>query len=167
MVQACHVPQQPFPNLSSGHPAGWLTPWLPEQLLDHYHHHLSLNHKGCWGTKDDFTTSFLHFSLFSTALWNLPNSRPVHSLKLSSVLVGHCQRVDVFANARTAHYGCHAEKTGRTSLLNSSSCPPSPPPTSNPSSWGTVVTWPLWYLPTFIHVGMPMLYSLPVHTTSG
>ena len=102
MVQACHVPQQPYPNLSSGHPAGWLTPWLPEQLLDHYHHHLSLNHKGCWGTKDDFTTSFLHFSLSSTAFWDLPNSRPVHSLKLSSVLVGHCQRVDVFSCARTA-----------------------------------------------------------------
>ena len=30
-----------------------------------------------WGTTDDFTTSFLLFSLFSTALWNLANSRPV------------------------------------------------------------------------------------------
>ena len=39
-----------------------------------------------WGTIDDFATSFLHFSLFSTALWDLPNSRPVHSLKLSSHL---------------------------------------------------------------------------------
>ena len=28
-------------------------------------------------TPDDFVTSFLHFSLFSTALWDLPNSRPV------------------------------------------------------------------------------------------
>ena len=36
------------------------------------------------GTTDDFGTSFLHFSLFSTALWDLPNSRPVHSLMLSS-----------------------------------------------------------------------------------
>ena len=34
-----------------------------------------------------FTTSFLSFSLFSTALWDLPNSRPVHSLMLSSHLV--------------------------------------------------------------------------------
>ena len=33
-----------------------------------------------------FATSFLHFSLFSTALWDLPNSRPVHSLMLSSQL---------------------------------------------------------------------------------
>ena len=33
----------------------------------------------------DFTTSF-HFSLFSTALWDLPNSRPVQSLMLSSHL---------------------------------------------------------------------------------
>ena len=37
-----------------------------------------------WGTTDDFTTSFLHFSLFSTALWDLAKSRPVHSLMLSS-----------------------------------------------------------------------------------
>ena len=28
---------------------------------------------GCWGTTDDFATSFLHFSLFSTALWDWQN----------------------------------------------------------------------------------------------
>ena len=50
------------------------------------HHHLSLNRVGSWGTTDDFATSFLHFSLFSTALWDLANSRPVHSLMLSSHL---------------------------------------------------------------------------------
>ena len=33
----------------------------------HHHHHQSLNHVGRWGTTDDFATSFLHFSLFSTA----------------------------------------------------------------------------------------------------
>ena len=49
-------------------------------------HHLSLKHEGRWGTTDDFATSFLHYSLFSTALWDLPNSRPVHSLMLSSHL---------------------------------------------------------------------------------
>ena len=38
-----------------------------------------VNREGCWGTTDDFATSFLHFSLFSTALWDLPNSRPVYS----------------------------------------------------------------------------------------
>ena len=38
------------------------------------------------GAPDDFATSFLHFSLFSTALWDLLNSRPVHSLMLSSHL---------------------------------------------------------------------------------
>ena len=48
--------------------------------------HLSLNRGGRWGTTYDFTTSFLHFSLFSTALWDLANSRPVHSLMLSSHL---------------------------------------------------------------------------------
>ena len=33
--------------------------------------HLSLNCEGCWGTTDYFTTSFLHFSLFFTALLDL------------------------------------------------------------------------------------------------
>ena len=50
----------------------------------HHHHYLSLNHEGRWGIADDFSTSFLHFSLFSTALWDLLNTRPVHSLMLSS-----------------------------------------------------------------------------------
>ena len=49
-------------------------------------HHLSLNREGRWGTTDDFTTRFLHFSPFSTALWDLANSWPVHSLMLSSHL---------------------------------------------------------------------------------
>ena len=48
--------------------------------------HLSLNCKGYWGTTDGLTTSFLHFSLLITALWGLANSRPVHSLMLSSRL---------------------------------------------------------------------------------
>ena len=46
--------------------------------------HLSPNREGRWGTTHDFTISFLHFSLFSTALWDLANSRSVHSLRLSS-----------------------------------------------------------------------------------
>ena len=49
----------------------------------HQHHHQFLNCEGRWGTTDDFATSFLHFPLFSIALWDLPNSRPVHSLMLS------------------------------------------------------------------------------------
>ena len=52
----------------------------------HHHHHQFLNREGRWGTTDDFATSFLHFSLFSTALWDLPHSRPVYSLMLSSHL---------------------------------------------------------------------------------
>ena len=51
-----------------------------------HHHHQSLYREGRWGTTDDFTTSFLHFSLFSTALWNVANSKPVNSLMLSSNL---------------------------------------------------------------------------------
>ena len=42
--------------------------------------------EGHWGTTDNFVTNFLHFSLFSTALWDLVNSTPVHSLMLSSHL---------------------------------------------------------------------------------
>ena len=38
------------------------------------------------GTTHIFTTSFLLFSLFSTALWDLANSRSVHSLMLFSHL---------------------------------------------------------------------------------
>ena len=48
--------------------------------------HLLFNHEDHWGTTADFATSFLHFSLFSTAFWDLPNSRPVHSRMLSSHL---------------------------------------------------------------------------------
>ena len=48
--------------------------------------HLSLNREGRRDTTGDFTTSFLHFSLFSTALWDLANSRPVYSLMSSSHL---------------------------------------------------------------------------------
>ena len=63
----------------------WVEPiWDNLELHYHYHHHLSLNREGRCGTTDDFTTSFLHFPLFSTAFWDLANSRPVHSLMLSS-----------------------------------------------------------------------------------
>ena len=59
---------------------------LEEEWTHHHHqHHLSLNREGRWGTTDDFTTSFLHFSLSSTALWNLANSRLVH-FRMSSHL---------------------------------------------------------------------------------
>ena len=34
------------------------------------------NHDGHWGTTDDFATGFLHFSLFSTVLRDLPNLMP-------------------------------------------------------------------------------------------
>ena len=54
--------------------------------ISHHQHHLYPNCEGRWSTTDDFTTSFLHFSLFSAALWDSANSRPVHSLMLSSHL---------------------------------------------------------------------------------
>ena len=52
----------------------------------HHHHHLPLKREGCWGTTDMILQRFLHFLLFSTALWDLPYSRPLHSLRLSSHL---------------------------------------------------------------------------------
>ena len=66
------------PGLKSGNVAHALSPPLSS--------HLSLNREGHLGTTDDFTPSFLHFSLFSTEFWDLVNSRPVHSLMLSSNL---------------------------------------------------------------------------------
>ena len=45
--------------------------------------HLPHNRGGRWGTTYDSTTSFFQFSRFSTALWELANSRPVLSLMLS------------------------------------------------------------------------------------
>ena len=64
--------------------------WKSLNLKAPVHHlissHLPFNREGCWGTTDDFATSFLHFSLFPTALWDLANSRPIHSLVLSSHL---------------------------------------------------------------------------------
>ena len=49
--------------------------------------HISLNREGRSGTTDVLTTSFLHFSLFSTVLLDLANSKPVHFLTLSSHLL--------------------------------------------------------------------------------
>ena len=57
-----------------------------DALAHHNRPYLSLNREDRLGATDDFATTFLHFSLFSTALWGLPNSRPVHSLMLSSYL---------------------------------------------------------------------------------
>ena len=54
--------------------------------LTSLHLHLFLNTGARWDTTDDFMTSFLHFSLSSTAVWDLVNSRPVHSLTYSSHL---------------------------------------------------------------------------------
>ena len=55
-------------------------------IFHHRRHHLSLNREGRWSTTDDFATSLFHFSQFSSAIWDLANSRPVHSLMLSSIL---------------------------------------------------------------------------------
>ena len=57
-----------------------------KRLVGQHHHRQSLNREARWGTTDDLATSFFHFPLFSTAFWDLLNSRPVHSLMLSSHL---------------------------------------------------------------------------------
>ena len=53
----------------------------------HHHHHQSqLTARVVGAPQDDFTTSFLHFPPFSTALWDLLNARPsVQFLKFSSL----------------------------------------------------------------------------------
>ena len=66
-------------SLCCGSPNVHSAPKIP---YFHHHHHQSLNREGRWGTTDDFAISFLHFSLFSTALWDLLN----RSLMLSSHL---------------------------------------------------------------------------------
>ena len=67
-------------------PSDWFILIISNDRKHLHHFHLFLDSKGCWGTTDDFTTSFLHFSLFSTALWDLANSRSVQSPMLSSHL---------------------------------------------------------------------------------
>ena len=63
--------------------------YLLKLRLKTFLHHLRLflTRGGRWGTTDDFTASFLHFSLFSTVLWDLPNSRPAHSLMSSHLFL--------------------------------------------------------------------------------
>ena len=46
--------------------------------VTYHYHRLPLNRDGRWRTTDDFTTSSFQFPLFSTALWDLANSRPVY-----------------------------------------------------------------------------------------
>ena len=50
-----------------------------------------VDREGRLRTTYDLTTSFLHFSLFSTARWDFAHSRPVHSLMLSSHLSCSCR----------------------------------------------------------------------------
>ena len=57
-----------------------------KSFASHLNYPLTARVEGPRGTTDDFATSILHFSLFSTALWHLANSRPVRSLMLSSHL---------------------------------------------------------------------------------
>ena len=91
------------PSLSSAPSQGMTLP-LPLRnkpsvdFLNHDHHHLSLNREGRWGTTDDAASSFFNFPLFSTGLWDLPNSRPVYSLMLSANwLLASCS-VPFFSN---------------------------------------------------------------------
>ena len=70
----------------------YISDFSPGPLLYIHLHplHLFLNRGGLWGNTDDFTTSFLHFPVFSTALWDFANSRPVHFHMLSSHLFSVC-----------------------------------------------------------------------------
>ena len=68
---------------------------------------LSLNSESRSGTTDDSTTSFLHFSLFSTALWDLTSSRPVYSVILFSHLF-------LFASSSFPFYHTLQDSFGQT-----------------------------------------------------
>ena len=73
---AFHVSSVDYRNTKTPSISRWLGhPPPPSQFF---------NHEGRWCITDDFATSFLHLSLFATALWDLANSRPVHPLMLSS-----------------------------------------------------------------------------------
>ena len=94
-----------------------------------HHHHLSPNHEGRWDTTDDITTSFLRLFLFFTALWDSANSRPVHSLMLSShlllclpCLLPHCKMVLARPDEReTCPYHCSLVLF---TMITRSSCSP-------------------------------------------
>ena len=60
----------------------WCVCWVRGMGVwkSHRQRYQSLNRESRWGTIDNFATNFLDFSLFSISLWDLPNSRPVHSL---------------------------------------------------------------------------------------
>ena len=64
----------------------YLVPQLYVTIYTALQLHLNLNYEGHWGTTNNFTSTLIHFSLFLTALWDLANSRPVHSLMLFSHL---------------------------------------------------------------------------------
>ena len=70
----------------------WICLWCPYQCNLVFFLCLSINGKGHRGTTDNFITSFLHFSLFSSALWDLANSRPRFLLCSSAVRVTNIHR---------------------------------------------------------------------------
>ena len=45
-------------------PSDWFILIISNDRKHLHHFHLFLDSKGCWGTTDDFTTSFLDFSVF-------------------------------------------------------------------------------------------------------
>ena len=96
--------------------------WIP---FFNHHHHLPLNCEGRWGT----TTSFLHFSPFSTALWDLANPRPVLSLML--FLSRPCQKSNksdlkswvVLVQGFTSMEMCRSPFVAPSLSLSAPSCP--------------------------------------------
>ena len=74
--------------------------------------HLSLNRESRFGTTDDFTTSFLHFCLFSSSFWDLANYRPVHSQMLSFHLFLYLPCLHTFHHTLQDNFG-HTLMNGR------------------------------------------------------
>ena len=111
-------------------------PWLWQRAIGFIIIINPLTAMGRWGTTDDFATSFLHFSLFSTALWDLLNSKPVDSHMLSShpflclpcllpPFTVHCKRVLARPDERETwpyHCSLHLFTIIRRSLCGPIAC---------------------------------------------
>ena len=73
----------------------------------HLSSHKSFNHEGRWGTTDDFATSFLNFSLFSTALWDGGKEGEREETGSERVVMCLCVCACVHARARlTCVFAC-------------------------------------------------------------
>ena len=145
----------------------------------HHHHHQSFNREGRWGTTDDFATSFLHFSRCSTALWDLANSRPVHSLMLfphlflclPCLLLPSTDTIDHYILLHRLQFLCgisgtvlswlESYLTGRTRTVTMNDRSSRPADVSFGVPWGSVLGPILFFL-----YSVPLYYLIQMHSVS-